>query len=97
MQASGTFTCTYAVEPSGRVIFSSGTQSCGGTPPVFYLTGANTGFIVDAAPGVDTGSIEPQSAGPFNNASLKGNFSGGIDDVAIQSAQTEFRDARWFE
>ena len=89
MQISSTYACTYAVEPNGRVTLSSNTQSCGGTPPVFYLTGLNTGFIVDASPGVDTGSFEPQSAGPFNNASLAGSFFGGMEEVAIQSAQAE--------
>ena len=89
MQISGTFTCAYAVEPNGRVTLSSDAQSCGGTPPVFYLTGLNTGFIVDDSPGVDTGSFEPQSAGPLNNASLAGNFFGGLEEVAIPSAQAE--------
>jgi hypothetical protein len=89
MQVSSTLTCTYAVDPSGRVTLSSLTQSCGSNTPVFYLTGVNAGFIMDAAPGVDTGSIEPQSAGPFNNASLEGNFSGGMEEVVIQSAQAE--------
>ena len=88
-QISSTYTCTYAVEPSGRVTLSSSTESCGTNPPVFYLTGSNTGFMVDAAPGVDTGSLEPQSAGPFNNASLSGNFFGGMAEVAIQSTQAE--------
>jgi hypothetical protein len=49
----------------------------------------NTGFIVDASPGVDTGSIEPQSAGPFTNASLSGSFYGGMSEVVNQSVQTE--------
>ena len=89
MQASNNYTCTYSVEPNGRVVLSSSTQSCGGVPPVLYLTGVNTGFIVDASPGVDTGSFEPQSAGPFNNASLAGSFFGGMEEVAIQSAQAE--------
>jgi hypothetical protein len=89
MQVSSTYTCTYAVEPSGRVTLSSDSQTCGGTTPIFYLSGLNTGFIVDTAPGVDTGSIEPQSGGPFNNASLAGNFFGGMAEVVIQSAQTE--------
>ena len=89
MQISSTYTCTYAVEPNGRVTLSSTTQSCGGGTPVLYLAGQNTGFIVDAAPGVDTGSFEPQSAGPFDNASLSGNFYGGTEEVAIQSAQIE--------
>jgi len=84
-----TYACTYAVEPSGRVALSSTTQSCGGTPPVLYLTGQNTGFLVDASPGVDTGAFEPQSAGPFNNASLSGSFFGGMEEVVIQSAQAE--------
>jgi hypothetical protein len=53
------------------------------------LTGLNTGFIVDASPGVDTGSLEPQSAGPFNNASLSGSFFGGMAEVVIQSAPAE--------
>jgi hypothetical protein len=89
MMVSNTYTCTYAVEPNGRVTLSSSAQSCGGTPPVFYLTGLNTGFIVDASPGVDTGSFEPQSAGPFNNASLAGSFFGGMAEVVTQSAQAE--------
>jgi hypothetical protein len=89
MQISSTFACTYAVEPNGRVTLSSDAQSCGGTPPVFYLTGLNAGFIVDDSPGVDTGSFEPQSAGPFNNASLAGSFFGGMEEVALQSAQAE--------
>jgi len=88
-QISSTYACTYAVEPSGRVTLSSSTQSCGGTPPLFYLTGLNTGFILDASPGVDTGSFEPQSAVPFNNASLAGSFYGGTAEVVIQSAQAE--------
>jgi hypothetical protein len=89
MQISTTMICTYAVDPSGRVFLSSDTQSCGSNTPVLYLTGTNAGFIMDAAPGVDTGSIEPQSAGPFNNASLQGNFAGGTDEVVIQTAQVE--------
>jgi hypothetical protein len=89
MQVSSTYTCTYDVEPNGRVTLSSSTQSCGGTPPLLYLAGLNTGFIVDASPGVDTGSFEPQSAGPFSNASLSGSFFGGLAEAVIQSAQAE--------
>jgi hypothetical protein len=89
MQISDTYLCNYAVEPNGRVTLSSDGQSCGVTPPVIYLSGLNTGFIVDAAPGVDTGLIEPQAAGPFTNASLSGSFFGGMAEAAIQSAQTE--------
>jgi hypothetical protein len=89
MQVSSTYTCTYEVEPNGRVTLSSATQTCGGTPPVFYLSGPNAGFIVDASPGVDTGYIEPQTGGPYTNATLTGNFFGGLEAVVMQSAQAE--------
>ncbi len=89
MQVSSTYTCTYEVESNGRVTLSSATQGCGGTPPVFYLSGPNAGFIVDASPGVDTGSIEPQTGGPYTNATLTGNFFGGLEAVVMQSAQSE--------
>jgi hypothetical protein len=89
MQISSTLTCNYSVAPNGRTTLSSNTQSCGGAPPVFYLQAPNTGFIVDASPGVDAGFFEPQSAGPFTNASLSGSFFGGMEEVATQSAQAE--------
>jgi hypothetical protein len=89
VQAPSTYTCAYVVEPNGRVTLSSTTQSCGGTPPVLYLAGLNTGFIVDSSPGIDAGSFEPQSGGPFNNASLTGSFFGGMEAVVMQSAQSE--------
>ena len=89
MQMSTSVTCTYAVEPDGRVTFGSGTQACGGTPPVLYLTGLNSGFIVDASPGVDTGAFEPQSAGPYSNHSLSGSFFGGMQETVCQSVNAE--------
>ena len=89
MQSPDTYTCGYTVEASGRVTLSSSTQSCGNTPPLLYLTGLNTGFILDASAGVDTGSFEPQSAGPFSNISLSGSYFGGLAEVAIHSAQAE--------
>jgi len=89
MQVSSTLTCTYSVAPNGRITLSSNSYGCGGTPPVFYLTAANTGYILDLSPGVDTGVFEPQSAAPFSNATLSGSFYGGTVEVALQSAQPE--------
>jgi len=89
IQASATLLCTYAVEPIGRVTLSGDSQSCGGTPPAFYLQGLNTGFIVDASPGVDTGSLEPQSAGPFTDASLAGTFYASDTEIVSSSIQPE--------
>jgi hypothetical protein len=89
MQSPSTYSCGYAVEPNGRVTLSSSTQSCGSVPPVLYLTGLNTGFIVDASLGVDTGYFEPQSAGPFSNSSISGSYFGGLAEVLIQSTEAE--------
>ena len=89
MQVSATDICTYTVEPNSRVTLGSATQSCGSNPPVFYLAGLNTGFVVDTAPGVDMGSFEPQSAGPFNNASLAGGFFGGMAEAVMQTELAE--------
>jgi hypothetical protein len=44
---------------------------------------------MDAAPGVDTGSFEPQMAGPFGSNSLQGNFIGGTAEIVSQGAQAE--------
>ncbi len=88
-QSPGTYTCGFDVESSGRVTLSSTAQSCGGIPPVLYLTGPNTGFVLDASPGVDTGSFEPQTGGPFNSSMLAGTFFGGTGEVVLQSATVE--------
>ncbi len=89
MQSSTPLTCTYAVEPSGRVYLSSDTGSCGGNIPVLYLSGVNAGFIMAASPGVDTGSIAPQMAGPFTGNSLAGNFIGGTAEIVSDGADAE--------
>jgi len=89
MVASGAYTCDYTVEANGRVTLSSATQSCGGAPPVFYLSGLNKGFIVSPSLGVDTGIFEPQLGAPFDNSSLAGQFFGGMQEAVIHSAQAE--------
>lgn len=66
---------TYSVASNGRVTITAGTK-----PPVVYLVSANKGFLVGTDSSVTAGSFEPQSAGPFNNASLSGNYAFG--DVA---------------
>jgi hypothetical protein len=81
-------TCTYTVAANGRVRLTGSTESCGSNPPVFYLTAPNTGLLIDAAPGVDVGSFEPQAAGTFSNASLSGTFFAGLAEVVSQSIET---------
>jgi hypothetical protein len=89
MQSTSTLTCQYAVDAIGRVYLSSTVDNCGSGAPVLYLSGANSGLLMDAAPGVDTGAFEPQMAGPFSSNSLDGNFIGGTVEVAGQSVQAE--------
>jgi uncharacterized repeat protein (TIGR01451 family) len=60
----------YSVAASGRTTFSGGS----GTNPVLYLVGLNKGFLVSTGTEAAVGSFEPQSGGPFSNASVSGNF-----------------------
>jgi hypothetical protein len=52
-------------------------------PPVLYLIGPNQGFLVGTDEAAGFGSFEPQSGGPFNNASLSGTFSYGTDGTDV--------------
>lgn len=76
-------TCNYIVVANGRVTLSG--SNCGQNPPVIYLAAPNTGYLVDTAEGVDTGVLTPQSARPFNNASVSGTFTAGIPEVVSQN------------
>jgi hypothetical protein len=83
--SSGTTAFTYTVAPNGRVTLTGGAN-----PPVLYLYGNNAGFLVGPDANVEFGAIEPQAAGPFNNASLSGAYALGTenpstDTVALQS------------
>jgi hypothetical protein len=78
-----TVTCTYTVAANGKVTLAS-SASCGVSPPILYLTAANTGLLIDAATGVDVGSFEPQATGTFSNSSLSGTFFTGMVEVVSQ-------------
>ncbi len=66
------FNGTFAVDANGLgrgVLTLSGDLS----PRPFYLVSPLNGFILDSSTG-QPGTLEPQSAGPFNNSSVSGNF-----------------------
>jgi len=63
---------TYTVASNGRVTLTGGMN-----PPVIYVVSANKGFLVGTDTSVIAGSFEPQSGGPFTNASVVGNFAFG--------------------
>lgn len=55
-----TSTCGFTVDTYGKVTLSG--ASCGSNPPVFYLTGANTGLMLGTDGGVTVGELQAQSA-----------------------------------
>ena len=67
---------TYSVASNGRVTVTT-TVGGGGHDPVLYLVSPNKGFIVGTDNSVTTGTFEPQSPGPFSNASASGVFGFG--------------------
>lgn len=75
---------TYSVAPDGRV------STTGTNPPVLYLVNQNQAFVLFPDNAVTFGTLEPQAAGPFTNASLSGNSEGGTVTLgAAGSAETD--------
>jgi len=82
----GNPTCAYTTDSYGRVA-TSGTN-CGifnyygpwSYPPIFYLTGPNTGFLLGIDPSVSLGVLAPQSA----TAITPGTYTFGTSEVVIQ-------------
>lgn len=71
--APQTYTATYAVDAAtGRTRITSG-----GTKAVLYLVSNTKAFVLGTDTSASSGLIETQSAPPFTNASLKGNYLGG--------------------
>ncbi len=76
---------TYVVASNGRTVL----EFPGGAEVVCYVVARNQGFCINTAAG--TGSLkdaemlyfEPQSAGPFNYASVSGEYLGGTLPVYL--------------
>lgn len=64
---------TYSVEENGAVTFTCGSGVC----PAGFLVGQNLGFFVGTGASSLFGRMQPQSGGPFSNASLSGTYAGG--------------------
>ncbi|HWR16810.1 MAG TPA: Ig-like domain-containing protein [Terriglobales bacterium] len=74
---TGSSAIQFDVASNGRATW---TWTALGSPYILYLVGPNCGFILqysDPGSSVNFGFFEPQSAGPFDNASLNGEFFGG--------------------
>ena len=62
----------YTVAANGALTFSGG-----GNPPAGFLISQNKAFWVSAGNSPDFGWWEPQSGGPFSNASISGTYAAG--------------------
>jgi hypothetical protein len=63
---------TYTVAANGAVTFSGGSN-----PPLGFLISQNKAFMVSAGSNPDFNWLEPQTGGPFSNASIAGTYAGG--------------------
>lgn len=74
---SGSSSVSFAVDTNGRATWN---WAVFGAPFIMYLVAPNTGFILqynDPGSSVFFGFFEPQTGGPFTNASLNGEYFGG--------------------
>jgi hypothetical protein len=74
----------YTVASNGRV-----TLTGGNTPPVLYLYGPNQGFLLGTDPNVTFGILEPQTSGPFSNASFSGTYVFGTENPSASMVTVE--------
>ena len=74
---------TYSIAPSGRGAL--------GDSMIVYLAGQNTGFFIGGPPTnkAELGFLQPQTGGPFSNASFSGNYYGGTLDPVEFNSGTE--------
>jgi len=79
-------TCTYSIASNGRTTITSSAQ-----PPVFYLTAANTAFMLDTSVDVEIGQVLAQTVpgSGFTTASMAGTFFGGTTEIVNQNAEAE--------
>jgi cytosine/adenosine deaminase-related metal-dependent hydrolase len=69
--SASTVTGTYGVDPDGVGRGSIGVP--GSSLRAFYLAGPGKAFVISLG-SYEAGSFEPQTGGPFSNASLSGNY-----------------------
>jgi hypothetical protein len=92
--------CSYAIDGNGRLVTSGAACTMYLTtyskmyPPVFYLTGPNTGVMLGTGAGVYVGQVEPQVApsGGFSATSLSGTFYDGDLVVVNEGVSAEMID-----
>lgn len=77
----------YCVDKStGRVTLQNFTGVWASTPPVFYLSGNDPGFVVGTDAEGTSGGIEAQNGSDFSNAAVGSGYWGGTISPAIAAA-----------
>jgi hypothetical protein len=82
-----TNTGTYNVDPTTGRTTVTGLGS--GPQPVWYLAGANRGFVIGTDSSVTQGSFEPQSGAPFSLPSFLLTYAGGTIQPVLASVTNE--------
>jgi hypothetical protein len=75
---------SYQVASNGRVTLA-GTS----TPPVLYLYAPNEGFLFGTDANVTFGILEPQTGGPFSDASFSGTYVLGTENPSSATVTME--------
>ncbi len=77
---------TYFIDVNGAVTMTCSNPNC----PAGFLVSQNQGFFVGTSASSIFGIMEPQSGGPFSNASIAGSYAGGsLAPLDYQSARNE--------
>ena len=77
---------TYFIDVNGAVTMTCSNPNC----PAGFLVSQNQGFFVGTGASSIFGIMEPQSGGPFSNASIAGSYAGGsLAPLDYQNARNE--------
>lgn len=70
-------------------VASNGRMTLGSQSPIFYLVSQNQAFFIGTDQSVEFGFLDPQTGGPFSNASLTGTFAGGTLPLVDNNGSNE--------
>ncbi len=79
-------------QKTGRVTFSGFTTQFGTTPPVLYLFGSDSAFVVGTDAKVTSGVLEPQKGSPFSNSSVADIYAGGTISPVLTAVTNSVTD-----
>jgi hypothetical protein len=86
---------TFCVDKNtGRVTLSGFSGAFGGSPPVFYLSAGNQGFVVGTDANVTSGRFEPQSTTILANALYEGSTSNPVSAMVTNSVSWLYADGK---